>query len=127
MSALAEQRRWSSLISSIVQDDAAKIVQYCKYPPLGSRGYGPAFSPHSFPGLKAGATYEQGANEAIKVMVQIESREGVDNVEKIAQVKGLDVLLIGECLNDLTDCVNRNSIEAAHADPMNMGNSTILG
>lgn len=29
-------------------------------------------------------------------MVQIESKAGVENVEKIAQVEGLDVLLIGE-------------------------------
>jgi 2-keto-3-deoxy-L-rhamnonate aldolase RhmA len=29
-------------------------------------------------------------------MVQIESKAGVENVEKIAQVPGLDVLLIGE-------------------------------
>jgi 4-hydroxy-2-oxoheptanedioate aldolase len=81
-------------------------VQYCKYPPLGSRGYGPAFSPHAFPGLKAGLAYEQGANEALKVMVQIESTAGVDNVEKIAQVEGLDVLLIGMCLNTPMNCVN---------------------
>ena len=70
-------------------------MQYSKYPPIGSRGYGPAFSPHAFPGLKTGATYEEGANEKLHVMVQIESKAGVENVEKIAQVQGLDVLLIG--------------------------------
>lgn len=53
------------------------------------------FTAHSFPSLKAGPAYEQGANESLNVMVQIESKGGVANVEKIAQVEGLDGLLIG--------------------------------
>ena len=53
------------------------------------------FTNHSFPALKAGPSYEQGANDSLLVAVQIESKGGVENVEKIAQVPGLDILLIG--------------------------------
>ncbi|KAH8655378.1 2,4-dihydroxyhept-2-ene-1,7-dioic acid aldolase [Xylariales sp. PMI_506] len=76
-------------------EDAARIVSYCKYPPTGSRGYGPSFAIHSFPGVAAGDHYDANADNELMVMVQIESRSGVDNVEEIAKVPGLDVLLIG--------------------------------
>ncbi|KAH7150178.1 Pyruvate/Phosphoenolpyruvate kinase-like domain-containing protein [Dactylonectria estremocensis] len=75
-------------------EDAKRIVSYSKYPPLGSRGYGPMFSPHSLPGV-AGGQYDDGADQSLLVMVQIESRSGVENVEAIAKTEGLDVLLIG--------------------------------
>lgn len=74
--------------------DAARIVSYSKYPPTGSRGYGPLFTGHSFPGVTP-AAYDSEADQSLIVAVQIESRSGVDNVEEIAKVEGLDVLLIG--------------------------------
>lgn len=77
------------------QDDAARIVKYSKYPPVGSRGYGPSFAPHAFPGLPPGKQYDEGAEKGLMVVVQIESRSGVENSEKIASVPGVDVLFIG--------------------------------
>ncbi|KAH0428478.1 hypothetical protein CcaCcLH18_09036 [Colletotrichum camelliae] len=74
--------------------DAAKVVSYAKYPPLGIRGYGPMFAPHSFPGTEPGAEYDTLAQD-ILVAVQIESRAGVENVAKIAEVDGVDVIFIG--------------------------------
>ncbi|KAF9886584.1 hypothetical protein FE257_011356 [Aspergillus nanangensis] len=76
-------------------EDARKIVSYCKYPPLGTRGYGPMYASHAFPKVTAGGHYDNGADSELMVMVQIESRSGVENVEEIAKVEGLDVLLIG--------------------------------
>ncbi|KAJ5888495.1 hypothetical protein N7495_008536 [Penicillium taxi] len=75
--------------------DAANVVKYVKYPPVGTRGYGPMFAPHSFPGVNPGHEYDDNANDGLTVAVQIESRSGVDNVEKIAAVPGIDVLFIG--------------------------------
>ncbi|CAG8249888.1 unnamed protein product [Penicillium olsonii] len=75
-------------------EDAAKVVSYCKYPPVGSRGFGPMFAPHAFPGVKP-EDYNEKTHNDILVVVQIESRPGVENVEKIAAVEGLDVLFIG--------------------------------
>lgn len=54
------------------------------------------FSPHAFPGVQPGPQYDDNANNDLLIMVQIESRQGVENVEKIAAVPGLDGLLIGK-------------------------------
>jgi 4-hydroxy-2-oxoheptanedioate aldolase len=51
------------------------------------------YAGHSF-GVEE-ATYAAEADDNLLVMVQIESQSGVDNVEEIAQVPGLDVLFIG--------------------------------
>lgn len=75
-------------------EDAKKIVAWNKYPPKGTRGFGPMFSGASF-GVTEGE-YATQADDALMVMVQIESQAGVDNVEEIAKVEGLDVLFIGE-------------------------------
>jgi 4-hydroxy-2-oxoheptanedioate aldolase len=53
------------------------------------------FAPHSFPGVDPGADHDDGANDGLTTFVQIESRSGVSEVEKIAAVDGIDVLLIG--------------------------------
>jgi hypothetical protein len=84
------------LMLTLSQEDARKIVRFCKYPPLGSRGYGPMYAAHALPKVTPGAQYDNNADKELLVMVQIESRSGVDNVEEIAKVEGLDVLLIGE-------------------------------
>lgn len=76
------------------QDDARKIVSWNKYPPKGTRGFGPMFSAHSFNLTEP--QYPAGADDNLLVIVQIESRQGVENVEEIAAVDGIDVLFIGE-------------------------------
>lgn len=53
------------------------------------------FAPHAFPSVKPGE-YDETTHDEVLVIVQIESRPGVENVEKIAAVEGLDVLFIGE-------------------------------
>ncbi|CAK7206715.1 hypothetical protein SEUCBS139899_009521 [Sporothrix eucalyptigena] len=76
--------------------DAAMIVRYSKYPPKGTRGYGPIFAFHSLSGLGPGdPAYDEGAQTKLIVAVQIESRQGVDNAASIAAVDGVDVLLVG--------------------------------
>ncbi|CAK7228471.1 hypothetical protein SCUCBS95973_006890 [Sporothrix curviconia] len=77
-------------------EDAKKIVAFSKYPGQGgSRGYGPLFAIHAFPGVAAGDDYDKSADDNLMVAVQIESRQGVENVDAIAAVPGLDALLIG--------------------------------
>lgn len=53
------------------------------------------FATHSLPGVNPGPEYDEGVNSSMTVAVQIESRSGVENVEKIAAVPGIDVLFIG--------------------------------
>lgn len=71
------------------------IVSYSKYPPVGTRGYGPMFAAHALPGVSGGAHYDNNANDGLQVIVQIESKQGVNNVKDIAAVEGVDILLIG--------------------------------
>lgn len=75
--------------------DAERIVRYAKYPPRGSRGYGPMFAIHAFDDVAGGDHYDLDVANSIVVAVQIESQQGVDNVDAIAAVDGLDVILIG--------------------------------
>lgn len=53
------------------------------------------FSAHSFNLTEP--QYPAGADDNLLVIVQIESRQGVENVEEIAAVDGIDVLFIGGC------------------------------
>ncbi|KAG0649943.1 2-dehydro-3-deoxyrhamnonate aldolase [Hyphodiscus hymeniophilus] len=76
-------------------EDAKKLVLSAKFPPVGQRGFGSPFPMERFhPDLGAG-DYLQQANEAILTMVQIETKEAVDNVDAIAAVPGIDVLFVG--------------------------------
>lgn len=47
------------------------------------------------PGVHPGVAYDDNINDIVTVCVQIESKAGVENVEKIAAVPGIDVLFIG--------------------------------
>lgn len=78
---------------------AAAVVAAARYGPEGTRGT--AGGRGSGWGMKmTAAEYQQAANGATFVSVQIESRLGVDNVEEIAAVEGLDCIFVG--LSDLS-------------------------
>jgi 2-keto-3-deoxy-L-rhamnonate aldolase RhmA len=83
-------------------DDAAqarRIAKAFRYPPLGTRSWGgpPAVLRFQPPG---NAEAQVIVNQAILVVVMIESEEGVRNAHEIAAVDGIDVLMIGT--SDLT-------------------------
>ena len=59
----------------------------CRFPPGGRRGFGSPFT-HGHWGISA-EQYIKSANEHIVVMIQIETKEGVDNVDAIAAVDGI--------------------------------------
>ncbi|KAJ4984806.1 aldolase citrate lyase family protein [Stagonosporopsis vannaccii] len=78
-------------------EDARAVVSYSKFPPQGLRGQGSAF-----PGITHGLTtsaYLETANETLITCVQIESKEGLQNVDAICAVEGVDMIFIGP--NDL--------------------------
>ncbi len=76
-------------------DDAAQLVAACRYPPDGSRSFGPARGL-----LYGGADYRDGANRELLVLGMIETREGLDNLEEILAVPSLDGIYVGP--NDLS-------------------------
>jgi 2-dehydro-3-deoxyglucarate aldolase/4-hydroxy-2-oxoheptanedioate aldolase len=72
--------------------EARRAVDACRYPPAGNRGVGITRA-HRY-GLGF-AEYVEAANEEIAVVLQVEHAEAVENVEAIAQVPGVDALLVG--------------------------------
>lgn len=71
---------------------ARAAVSATRYPPVGERGVGP--------GRAAGYGYRipdylKSANESLVLAIQIETAEGLANVEEIVAVEGVDVIFIG--------------------------------
>ena len=67
--------------------EAEAVVAAAKFPPLGRRGQGSPFS-----ALAHGVdlpTYIKVANETLLTCVQIETKEGVENVDAICAVPGI--------------------------------------
>ncbi|KAM0750916.1 2,4-dihydroxyhept-2-ene-1,7-dioic acid aldolase [Meredithblackwellia eburnea MCA 4105] len=82
-------------------EEAAAIVQYAKFPPQGLRGQGSAF-----PAIAHNLTipeYMLSANQTLITCVQIETVQGLANVEAIAAVPGVDLVFIGP--NDLAQAL----------------------
>jgi len=74
-------------------EQAASVVRWGRYPPLGERGAG-GLDPHL--GFGAGrAEYLSQANDQILIAVQIETSQAVENIAAIAATPGLDMLFIG--------------------------------
>ncbi|MGY0553123.1 HpcH/HpaI aldolase family protein [Vreelandella sp. 2A-K22] len=83
------------MVNSAAQAQA--IVDACRYPPHGQRGYAAPIVRAS--GYGAFSDYASQANDDLLLITQIEHTEGADNVEAIAEVDGIDMLFIGP--NDL--------------------------
>lgn len=78
-------------VSSV--EEARSAVAYTHYPPAGCRGV--ASSTIATELSLRTADYHREANQKVLTIVQIETREGVENAEQIAAVDGIDVLFIG--------------------------------
>jgi 4-hydroxy-2-oxoheptanedioate aldolase len=76
-------------------EEAEALVSYVRYPPLGTRSFGPTRAL-----ISSGAGYAAEANENILAIAMIETAEGVKNLEAICAVKGIDGVYIGPA--DLT-------------------------
>lgn len=74
-------------------EQAELMVSATRYPPEGIRGVGSALARASrWNNL---TTYLNDADEQICVIVQIESRKGLENLDAILQVDGIDGVFIG--------------------------------
>ena len=72
-------------------EQAAAVVKACRYPPLGIRGMG---------GSRASrwgrySSYGKEANDQVCVLVQVETREAVKNIDSIIATEGVDGVFIG--------------------------------
>jgi 2-keto-3-deoxy-L-rhamnonate aldolase RhmA len=80
------------LVNSRAQ--AEEALSLCRYPPQGSRGLNSATRAADW-GAPDPAAYAANSNRELVVAVQIETRAGLDAVEEIAAVDGIDMLYVG--------------------------------
>ncbi|KAF4637435.1 hypothetical protein G7Y89_g638 [Cudoniella acicularis] len=81
-------------------EDAKKLVRSAKFPPQGNRGFGSPFPQERFNPSLGATDYLQQANDSILTIVhldilEIETKEALENVDEIAAVPGIDVLFVG--------------------------------
>ena len=81
------------------RSDAEAAVDHAKFPPAGSRSVSLLNPTMGFRALPLGESIEQ-QNELTMVVAMIETAEGAANVEAIAAVPGVDLVMIGP--NDLS-------------------------
>lgn len=73
-------------------EQARAVVSASRYPPLGRRGVGPGRA--SGYGYRI-PDYLQKANRSVLVTIQVENMDGLENIDEIADVEGIDVIFIG--------------------------------
>lgn len=73
-------------------EEAKKAVEAAKYPPKGVRGF--CFSRMNKYGDEF-ESYIKNANDDIAVVVMIESKEAIENIDEILAVEGVDGVFIG--------------------------------
>jgi 2-keto-3-deoxy-L-rhamnonate aldolase RhmA len=71
-------------------------VKACLYPPQGTRGFGPlrAINYSADPNLTL-EEYTETANKSIMKILQAEHYKGVENLQKILEVPGIDLVICG--------------------------------
>lgn len=71
---------------------AARAVAAARFPPDGKRGVGPGrASRHG----RLLARYIEEADQHLLVMLQLETKQGVENLDEILAISGFDVLFVG--------------------------------
>lgn len=74
------------------KEDAIQAVDYAKYPPIGKRGVGLARAQQYGTGFES---YKKWVAEDLVVIAQIEHIDGINNLEEIISVDGIDGSIIG--------------------------------
>ena len=78
---------------------ARKLVEYAKYAPMGKRGMSMMRAHNRYIPVPDPVAYMKQANEDTILIAQIESAEGVGNIDEILSIDGIDVAFMGP--NDL--------------------------
>ena len=83
-----------TLLIPFIQEEAEakRAVAYTRYPPEGVRGVGGITRATRFGRIR---DYAKRAHDELCVLVQIENQAGLDNLEKIVAVEGVDGVFIG--------------------------------
>ena len=90
-------------------EQTARMVKACRYPPRGTRGFGPIRNMY---GQDSMADYLEIATEQIMVIAHIETISAVRDIDAILQIPDLDGICLGR--NDLSGSMGKLG---QHSDP----------
>lgn len=76
-------------------EQAALLVSYLRYPPIGQRSFGPTRAAYA-----QGADIHSEANDEVICWAMVETKEAMSNLDQIAATPGLDGIYVGPA--DLT-------------------------
>ena len=76
------------------REEVQLVVDNAKYAPLGKRGYTPSSRAAGY-GFMNASEYAEIANENSMVVVYCETAKGIENIDEMLRVKGIDVMFIG--------------------------------
>jgi 4-hydroxy-2-oxoheptanedioate aldolase len=76
-------------------DDACRAISSCRYPPEGTRSYGPVRASMTW-----GPDYFETANDLVVCVPMIETRQALEEIESIIALPGLEAIYVGP--NDLS-------------------------
>jgi len=77
-----------------IKQDAIDVINAAKYDPLGHRGLS-IFTKAGDYFQKQGENHTDKQNDETMVIVHIEGKKGLDNLDEIMEVDGIDVLFLG--------------------------------
>lgn len=100
-------------------DDARAFVSACRYPPTGTRSFGPT---RGF--LYGGPDYHLRANDTILTWAMIETPQGLANLDEICAVEGLDGVFVGP--SDLSLALGVSPLPNWNAPPLSDALARIL-
>jgi 4-hydroxy-2-oxoheptanedioate aldolase len=74
------------------EEEAKRAVMSARYPPQGFRGFASQARASRYGRIKG---YHAAANAEICLLLQVETRRGLENLERIAKVEGVDGVFVG--------------------------------
>jgi len=76
------------------KEDAEKAIIAGKFAPLGERGVCRYVRAAEYSNVEKSKYFKKANNETM-IIVQIEGKEGINNIDEILSVKGIDIIFIG--------------------------------
>ena len=75
------------------KEDAIRVVQYSKYPNLGTRGYSPFVASSNY--INNGSEWNNKINKRLITGINVEGKEAIKNIESILEINELDIIFVG--------------------------------
>ena len=85
------------------KEDALKVVNYSKYPPIGNRGFSPFTRAGEYTNLNSKKLLSESNNNTL-VVLNVEGKNAIKNIDDIISVNHVDVVFVG--LFDLSKELN---------------------